>query len=275
MKRLITVLMLAVTLLVAGGIGTAAAAPDDPAYVRLAHLSPDTPPVDVYLAAVDDPAQRFTATGVDYGSVSDYRALPAGTYTVAMRVAGAAPDSPPVIAATLTAGGGDAFTVAGTGPYAALGLEVLSDDLVAPPAGQAKVRVVNAAASAPSVSVAADPLPAQDVAFAGSTPYRTVPAGRWPLRVTPDGGPARDVTLDVPANSVHTVFLVDGPDGVSAQVHEDAAGPGTTPAGSIATGFGGAAGLGGGAGAPIGLLALGAAVAVGFIALRRVRTDRR
>lgn len=265
MRRLLAVLMLAVTL-AAGGIGTAAAAQSEPAYVRLAHLSPDTPPVDVTLVAVDDPEQRFTAIGVDYGSVSDYRSLPAGTYTVAMRAAGAAPDSPPVITTTLVAVGSAAFTVAGTGPYAELGLEVLSDDLTAPPPGQAKVRVVNAAASAPSVSVAAEPLPMQEVPFAGSTPYRTVPAGQWPLRVTPEGGQARDVGLDVPANSVHTMFLLDGPNGVTTQVHEDAAGPGTTPTGSIATGFGGSA-VG-----PAGLLAVAAAAATGAVAVSRLRS---
>lgn len=263
MRRLFTVLLLALPLLVAGAGATAAAA-EDPAYVRLAHLSPDTPPVDVSLVAVDDPARQFTATGVDYGSVSDYRPVPAGTYVVAMRAAGAAPDSPPVIATTITAVAGDAFTVAGTGPYAELGLEVLTDDLAAPPAGRAKIRVVNAAAGAPSVSVASDRLPAETVPFAGTTPYRTVPGGRWLLRFTPAGGTPSEVRLRVPANSVYSVFLVDGPDGARARVHEDAAGPAITPAGSVAAGFGGSTV------APAVLLTLGA-VAVGVPVLWRLR----
>ena len=53
-------------------------------YVRLAHLSPDTPDVDVYLSAVSGgTAQRFP--GVGYGTVSTYLSVPVGTYAVAMR----------------------------------------------------------------------------------------------------------------------------------------------------------------------------------------------
>lgn len=263
-------LAVALTAVLTALLGTTgvAGAQDRPTHVRLAHLSPDTPPVDVTLVAVDDPEVRFTATGVAYGAVSDYRTLPTGTYTVSMRMAGAAPDSPPVIAATLPAGGGEAFTVAGTGPYAELGLEVLTDDLTMPAAGQARVRVVNAAAASGAVSVSGGPLDGLVVPFAGDTGYRTLPAGDHTLRVTPDGGPEQDVPLAVDANSVHTVFLLDGPGGVTAQVHRDAAGPGTVPLGSVATGFGGVAGA-----LPF-LLATAAALVVGGAAASRLRPGR-
>src|SRR5687768_13266997 len=58
-------------------------------YVRLAHLSPDTPPVDVYLSVVaaSGPAKKFPA--VPYGGMSSYLPLDAGTYAVAMRNVGA------------------------------------------------------------------------------------------------------------------------------------------------------------------------------------------
>ena len=63
-------------------------------YLRLAHLSPDTPKVDVYVASVADPARSFVVPGVGYGAVSPYQPLPAGSYVISMRGAGAPADSP-------------------------------------------------------------------------------------------------------------------------------------------------------------------------------------
>ena len=77
-------------------LSTPALAASD-AYVRLAHLSPDTPNVDVYVSSVADPRDSFVVPGVGYGAVSPYRALAPGSYVVSMRGAGAAADSPPVI----------------------------------------------------------------------------------------------------------------------------------------------------------------------------------
>ena len=56
--------------------GTAQAAPDGNGLLRLAHLSPDTPAVDVYVDAVADPEAGITLEGVDYGTVSDYQDVP-------------------------------------------------------------------------------------------------------------------------------------------------------------------------------------------------------
>src|SRR5262245_28782637 len=59
-------------------------------YVRLAHLSPDTPAVDVYLAKIGDSSfapQVFPHVG--YGVMSSYLPLPTGTYAVSMRQQGA------------------------------------------------------------------------------------------------------------------------------------------------------------------------------------------
>ena len=66
---------------------TPAAGP--PAYLRLAHLSPDTPTVDVYVDSAADPARSFVVPGVGYGAVSDYKPLPPDSYVISMRAAGA------------------------------------------------------------------------------------------------------------------------------------------------------------------------------------------
>ena len=93
-------LLLATAGLVAAGTAQAAPAEGN-GLLRLAHLSPDTPAVDVYVDAVADPASRITLEGVDYGTVSDYQDVPPGTYTVSMRQAGASPDTPPVLSTTV------------------------------------------------------------------------------------------------------------------------------------------------------------------------------
>ena len=67
--------------------------------LRLAHLSPDTPAVDVYVDPVSDPGDGpalLTVPGVGYGTISDYQDVPEGVYTVSVRRAGADPGTPPV-----------------------------------------------------------------------------------------------------------------------------------------------------------------------------------
>lgn len=139
--------------LLAIAVPASSAAPASPAalpsaaagagWLRLAHLSPNTPPVDVYLYSFDNPSARVVLRHVSYGTVSPYLPAPAGLYTVDMRSAGAAATAPPVLSTAVRVLGGHAYTVAGLGPLAGLRLEVLSDRLSAP-AGQAMVRVIQA-----------------------------------------------------------------------------------------------------------------------------------
>src|SRR5262245_37808270 len=163
----------------AAGMAQAAVATSD-GYVRLAHLSPDTPAVDVYLSAVSGDMKEESFPAVGYGVVSQYMPLPAGTYTVAMRPAGAPESDPPVLSTSVTVQAGQAYTVAGVGHNTDLGLRVLSDDLMSPPTGKAKVRIVQASAQVVQlrVSVAGKKVIADEVAFASTTDYIAVNPGR-------------------------------------------------------------------------------------------------
>src|SRR2546423_4419653 len=154
-------------------------------YVRLAHLSPDTPSVDVYLRSLSGAIEPKVFPGVGYGVVSAYLPVPTGTYAVAMRTAGAAASSPPVLSTVVTVAAGRAYTVAGVGRFADLGLRVLTDDLRLPTDGQAKVRVVQASVRAPvlDVAVAGGAGIASGVPFATTTDYQEVAPGHWTLRV--------------------------------------------------------------------------------------------
>ena len=229
--------------LAAPAVALAAPADTPPAYLRLAHLSPDTPKVDVYVNSAADPSRSFVVPGVGYGAVSQYQPLPPDSYVISMRPAGADASSPPVISATVDARSGAAYTVAGTGKSANLGLSVLNDKLDIPPAGKASVRVINAALSVPSADVGPvnGPVWVQDVAFGTETGYVDCPLGKWDLAVT-SSGTSSTVPLTLQENSTYTVLLIDKGTGLEPQVTRDSTGAGMVPSGAIETGLGGAAG---------------------------------
>jgi len=92
-RRLIMLLAASALLL---GVPAAATAYADSAtsgtgWIRLAHLSPNTPPVDVYLYSFGNSDAQIVLHHVAYGTVSPYEAVSAGDYSVAMRATGASP----------------------------------------------------------------------------------------------------------------------------------------------------------------------------------------
>ncbi len=121
-------------------------------WVRLAHLSPNAPAVDVYLYSFGNPQARLVLHHVSYGMVSPYEEVPAGDYTVSMRSAGAAASAQPLLSTGFRVSAGQAYTVAGMGPAAGLRLQVLKDTLTAP-AGQVLIRVIQASLREHVVSV--------------------------------------------------------------------------------------------------------------------------
>src|SRR5947209_7996178 len=80
----------------------ASAATAGSGWIRLAHLSPNTPPVDVYLYSFGNSNAQIVLHHVAYGTVSPYEAVTAGDYSVAMRNAGAAASSQPVLSTSVT-----------------------------------------------------------------------------------------------------------------------------------------------------------------------------
>ncbi|HEU4421051.1 MAG TPA: DUF4397 domain-containing protein [Pilimelia sp.] len=213
-------------------------------YVRLAHLSPDTPAVDVYFSSQTGAVAEKVFPGVGYGVLSDYMSVPTGNYAVAMREAGAAKSVAPVLTTQVTVASGKAYTVAGVGRYADLGLRVLDDDLTPPPADKAKVRVVQASVRAPvlDVGVAGGRTIAQSVAFATTTGYQQVDPGRWTLRVQPTGGSdGNDLPCTLGGGNVYSLLVLDGTDGqLTAELRQDAGRQGPAPQGGVETGAGGA-----------------------------------
>jgi hypothetical protein len=239
-------------------------------WVRLAHLSPDTPSVDVYLYPFGDPEADITLKHVGYGAVSPYQAVAAGRYTVAMRGAGADPDSPPVISTNLEVSGGAAFTVAGLGRTASLTLKVLKDSLNAP-GGTATVRLIEASLRVPIVDVSLNGESlASELHFPDVTAYSPVEPGSGTVRASGTGGDA-SLPVQLAAGSTHTIVVLDGrSSGIRLMELTDASGSASTPVGAVNTGLGGTAPGAANAGWParIGWIVLVVA-AFGLIALIR------
>jgi Domain of unknown function (DUF4397) len=244
MQRLLRALCGAALVALTSAVGLPAASAAQEALLRLAHLSPDTPAVDVYVDSVSNPSARFTLPGVSYGAVSPYRSVPPGSYTVAMRAAGASPTTPPVLSTTVQLDAGSARTVAGVGHFSDLGLTVLTDDLTPPPSGQARMRVISAAASAPTVdvSIQGGPEVARGLAFAKTSGYVDVPGRASTLTVTAAGRSPTRIPVDLAAGSVYSVLVLDQKGGgLSVTPVLDAAGSGVMPVGGVETGTGGVA----------------------------------
>ncbi len=221
--------------------GTAAAsASQGSGYLRLAHLSPNTPAVDVYLYSFHNSKAVFVVHHVAYGTISGYEKIPAGEYTVAMRLAGAPAKSSPVISTTVNITPGSAFTVAGMGPANGLRLQVLRDRL-STPKGKALVRIIQASLRQHQVTIrAGHAVIARHVPFASVTAYKVVKPGTW--NVSADGRTARtssDITLA--AGTIHTIVVLDDPGHLTLDDLVDAAGSRVIPATAPQTGFGGTA----------------------------------
>ncbi len=227
---------------IAGPATSAAAAPAASGYgwIRLAHLSPNTPAVDVYLYSYGMPNAMIVLHHVSYGTVSPYEKVAHGEYTVAMRPTGAAPSSTPVLSSNLMVHPGHAYTVAGMGPAKELRLQVL-DDQLSTPKGKSLVRVIQASLKEHRVTIrAGHRLLARDLAFADVTGYTADRPGDWPVDAR-GGTESWSGTVPLTAGSIHTLVVLDSADGLVVTSLTDAAGSGAMPVGGMATGLGGTA----------------------------------
>src|ERR1700684_1393634 len=265
-----------IALTAAAGPAAAARANPPPSagygWVRLAHLSPNTPPVDVYLYSYGKPNAMIVLHHVSYGTVSPYEAVPHGEYTVAMRGVGASPSSTPVLSNNLMVHPGHAYTVAGMGPYKALRLQVLDDQLTTP-RGKSLVRVIQASLKEHHVTVTAGRATlARNLAFASGTGYGTDAPGTWMVHAK-GGTESWSGQVTLTPGTIHTLVVLDSSTGLSVTDLTDAAGSSVMPSGGAATGLGGTAPAPGSSPLPwLAALLAGALLALaGSYRLRRVR----
>jgi hypothetical protein len=175
------------------------------AELKVAHLSPDAGPVDVWLDGA------VVLTSRSFETISGYLAIEAGDRRVQVTPAGQT--TPLVIDAVLPIAAGTATTVAATGLLAAMDVQaiVLPDDRNA--GSQVQVRFVHASPDAPPVDVAltGGPVLIGNTAFREASAYTTVAGGTYDLEVRLAGTPT--VALSLPGTVLTngtniTVFAV-------------------------------------------------------------------
>lgn len=209
-------------LLVAGALTAACSDDDDStgpegeASVRVVHVSPDAPAVDVL---VDDAP---VLTDVAYLASSEYLELTSGERNLKVNAAGTTTN---VIDTDVSLVDGADYTVIASGLVETIEPIVLEDDNSTPAAGNARVRAIHGAPSAPAVDVyvtapgadlaAATPA-LTNVEFGDVADYIEAPAGDYQLRVTLAG--TKTVVIDsgalsLAAGQVRTAIAVDAPGG--------------------------------------------------------------
>jgi hypothetical protein len=218
----------------------AAASAASVGWVRCANLSPGTPAVDIYLIPFGNPGHPIVLKHAGYGEVYSYMPVSAGQYTVAMRPVGAPASSFPIVSTSFMVSAGANYTVASLGPATGRRLEVLKDEMAAPP-GKALVRVIQASLKQNMVTVTyGSAVLAQQLAFGAVTPYVTVQPGVQNVQFTATSAHAA-MSVTLTARSVHTIVVLDGSSGLVVDNLTDAAGSPVAPSGGAGTGLGGTA----------------------------------
>ena len=232
--------LLASTAAVMAPIASAAPATGKDGWIRIAHLSPEAPAMDMYLYPFGNPGRPVVLKDVTYGAVSAYMAVVPGQYTVAMRGFGASATSKPALTTSFMVTAGAAYTLAALGPDPGLRTEVLRDQMTAP-AGKAVVRVLQASLKQHRVTVSYGPdVLARQLSFGAATSYKAVSPGVQTVRFAALGErTALPVTMA--ADSVHTIVVLDDSSGLKVDAVTDAVGSRIMPAGAISAGFGGTA----------------------------------
>ena len=249
-------------------------------WIRVGNLSANTSAVDVYVYSSGDSSPQFVVPGVTYGTVSAYRSVSVGDYSVKMRAAGSGATSQPVLTADVTVAGGKSYTATALSVNGQAQLKVLNDELTTP-TGKSLVRVIQASNKQNAVKFhcsCAPGAPGDIVTKASSgsvSSYAAIPPGTWTMSAT---GPSAEANLPVTLadNTVHTEVVIDGSSGLEIINLVDAAGAGQPPTGGANTGFGGTAAHGPGSPLPwIGVIGAGMLLALtGGIWLRRTRLRR-
>ncbi len=189
--------------------------------LRVAHLSPDAPNVDVYVGG------DMVLDDVPFRAVSEYLALEPDDYEIMITAAG--DDETVVFDETVPVGDGD-YTAAALGELAdqnqPFQVDIFEDDL-SDPGDMARIRVVHASPDAPAVDItveeSGDAL-VEGAEFGDAAPVE-VPAGSYTLEVRPatdanDGDVVATFPVDVDAETVYSAFAVGYLDPADAPADE-------------------------------------------------------
>lgn len=190
------------------------------ANVRVAHLSPDAPAVDVFVNGA------AALEGVAYGAISEYLSVAPGEYQIQVAPEGAGAEAA-VIDAMLTFAPGSWTTIAAANNVANIAPLVFSDAAPVPVEGVAQLRAYHASADAPKrVDIAADGAAKNEAAvkklrFGKNTGFLQLDGGELDLDIREPG--LKKVLVDIPAlqleaGKVYSAFAATQPDGSIAVI---------------------------------------------------------
>jgi hypothetical protein len=197
---------------IAGAMTLALAAPvsaASDAMVRVLHASPDAPQVDVYVNG----AKVNALSGLSFGHLSAYAAVPGGTYAIKVCATADATVCPIDVPALVVAAGTH-YTIAATNALASIEAQVLVDD-PSPIPGKAQARVVHFSADTPAVDVLTQDKSAtvvENLAYPKATDYVTLDPGNYDLIVCANADhsvcPLDPSALDLAAGTSYSVFAI-------------------------------------------------------------------
>lgn len=218
----------------AGGSGGA----QDVASVRVLHLSPDAPGVDVFVNDGATPAVKALA----FGKGTGYLEVPPGAYDFDVAASGSAIEDAVLSIDDLDLAGGRSYTAVAYGKLESIEALALEDDYAGLADGSIRVRAIHAAAGVGEVDIwnitnPGDPSPLyEDVEFGQAGDALDVPAGAYTVGIDVDDDAEPDLAFALPsleAGAVVNLFavaedesvflLAQLPDGTTARI--DPTGP--------------------------------------------------
>lgn len=210
--RAIAISLVVITVVGLGVGGSFAVTPggdaqDGDAQVRVAHLSPDAPAVDVL---VDGDA---VLEGAEFRDVSDYLNLSAEEHQITVQTS---ENETVIFQGNMTFDAGTKTTVATIGEASEDALEVVfyADDFEQPSEENASVRLIHASPDAPAVDVTVaegNAVLFDNVSFGNATDYVGVPEGNYTLEVRPataenDGDVVATFNVTLESQTVYTAI---------------------------------------------------------------------
>jgi hypothetical protein len=228
----------------------AALASPSTGYLRVGHFVPGAAAAGVSLDG------QTLVPALTFQQVTPYVSVPAGQHILAVTVPGADGGPAQKVSATETVEPGQHLTVLVTASATASGslsISSFTDDLSPPPAGDAKVRFIDALASLPMLggsltsvpsAEAGDPVVVPPTPVDLASPYLDVQAGSYNVAFTNARTGTTVLTgkdWPVSAGTVASLVVLQGSTGPTLEVLKDAVGASSMPTGGMQTGAGGMA----------------------------------
>lgn len=188
----------------------------DDSCVRLTHAAPDSAGIDAY---VND---SLLAENLEYGTATEFVAIPAGEGRVVDVTATGAPIEDAILEADFTLEAGQAYEVLVTGAPDDLQLTITGVDLRPVPEGQARLGAIHASPDTGSLDIgfADGPTLFEGLEFRGISEYIAVDEGSYALQLRPaeDQMVISESELTVEPGTVYDVVIVGRSDNQSVEI---------------------------------------------------------